>query len=62
MLHGNRQGRKNGRGFYTYKNSKKGKADASIYALLNSKRRYSDKLNKAAIIERCALAMINEAA
>ncbi|MBN1962253.1 MAG: fatty acid oxidation complex subunit alpha FadJ [Deltaproteobacteria bacterium] len=62
LLHDNRQGRKNGRGFYIYKNGKKGKADTSIYALCNSKRRYSENLSKAAIIERCTLAMINEAA
>lgn len=54
-----RLGRKNQKGFYTYKGKKK-EVDASVYALLphGSERRRFDRTEMA---ERCALQMVNEA-
>jgi 3-hydroxyacyl-CoA dehydrogenase/enoyl-CoA hydratase/3-hydroxybutyryl-CoA epimerase len=56
-----RLGRKNGRGFYTYRDGKKGPADASIYALMGQGRQ-RQSLAPYEIYERLACALVNEAA
>ncbi|MET0555143.1 MAG: fatty acid oxidation complex subunit alpha FadJ [Vicinamibacteria bacterium] len=60
VIEDGRQGRKNGRGFYTYGKGKK-QADASVYALLpgGAARRPVDP---AEIRDRCVFAFLNEAA
>ncbi|HET9554690.1 MAG TPA: fatty acid oxidation complex subunit alpha FadJ [Anaeromyxobacteraceae bacterium] len=64
-LHGvvaaGRQGRKNGKGFYRYAGGKKQGVDESVYDLLPGGRTRR-KLDRAAIAERLALALVNEAA
>jgi 3-hydroxyacyl-CoA dehydrogenase/enoyl-CoA hydratase/3-hydroxybutyryl-CoA epimerase len=57
-----RQGRKNGRGFYRYDAPKHGHrpVDTSVYSVLGVTPGTS--LSASAIVERCALMMINEAA
>ncbi len=55
-----RKGRKGGRGFYHYDASgTKGKVDESIYQLLAQPERRP--VDAAEIVERCVLAMVNEA-
>jgi 3-hydroxyacyl-CoA dehydrogenase/enoyl-CoA hydratase/3-hydroxybutyryl-CoA epimerase len=56
-----RKGRKGGRGFYHYDASgEKGKVDESVYQLLAHPERHP--VDDAEIVERCVLAMVNEAA
>ena len=56
-----RLGRKNGRGFYSYADGKKGGIDESVYRVIgqDSKRK---AFAKEVIAERLSLAMVNEAA
>jgi len=55
-----RTGRKGGKGFYRYDASgKKGKVDESVYDLIGGDRR---EIPDDEIVERCVLAMVNEAA
>lgn len=54
-----RMGRKNGKGFYTYADGKKGAPDEAVYALLGNPPR--KQMPKAEIQERLALVMVNEA-
>jgi 3-hydroxyacyl-CoA dehydrogenase/enoyl-CoA hydratase/3-hydroxybutyryl-CoA epimerase len=56
-----RLGRKNGRGFYTYRDGKRGAADASVYALMGQGRQ-RQSLAPYEIYERLACALVNEAA
>lgn len=63
LLADQRHGRKNGRGFYLYgagKKAKEKKVDASVYALLGLEPKKSLPADE--IAQRCALAMVNEAA
>jgi len=54
-----RTGRKGGSGFYRYDpTGKKGGVDESVYELIGAQRR---DLNREEIVERCVLAMVNEA-
>ncbi len=54
-----RTGRKGGSGFYRYDpTGKKGGVDESVYQVIGVQRR---ELNREEIIERCVLAMVNEA-
>lgn len=59
LLKDNRKGRKSGKGFYTYKGSKKKEVDKSVYKLL--KLTPESKLNDKEIAMRCLLPMLNEA-
>jgi 3-hydroxyacyl-CoA dehydrogenase/enoyl-CoA hydratase/3-hydroxybutyryl-CoA epimerase len=55
-----RTGRKGGSGFYRYEaDGKKGKVDESIYQIIGGQRR---EIAAEEIVERCVLAMVNEAA
>lgn len=55
-----RTGRKGSSGFYRYDRSgAKGPVDATIYGVIGGERR---PIDKAEIVERCVLAMVNEAA
>jgi 3-hydroxyacyl-CoA dehydrogenase / enoyl-CoA hydratase / 3-hydroxybutyryl-CoA epimerase len=55
-----RTGRKGGKGFYRYDESgKKGAVDESVYELIGGERR---EVAADEIVERCVLAMVNEAA
>jgi 3-hydroxyacyl-CoA dehydrogenase / enoyl-CoA hydratase / 3-hydroxybutyryl-CoA epimerase len=55
-----RPGRKGGKGFYRYDESgKKGAVDESVYELIGGERR---EVAADEIVERCVLAMVNEAA
>ena len=55
-----RTGRKGGNGFYRYDDSgKKGAVDTSVYDVIGGVRR---EIDRAEIVERCVLAMVNEAA
>ena len=55
-----RTGRKGGKGFYRYDaDGKKGTVDETIYELIGGQRR---EMLAAEIVERCVLAMVNEAA
>lgn len=56
----NRKGRKNGRGFFTYENGKKGAVDESVYAFFGERKGQAD-VPKSQIQDRIALQMINEA-
>jgi 3-hydroxyacyl-CoA dehydrogenase/enoyl-CoA hydratase/3-hydroxybutyryl-CoA epimerase len=58
ILEDGRQGRKNGRGFYTYSGRKK-RVDESVYALLPAERR---PMEAREIQERLVYAFLNEAA
>ncbi|WP_018984501.1 fatty acid oxidation complex subunit alpha FadJ [Salinimonas chungwhensis] len=62
VLEDNRKGKKNGKGFYKYDDSKdSGKeVDESIYSLLNIEP--SSSKSEQEIAERCVLMMLNEAA
>ncbi|HEY6830648.1 MAG TPA: fatty acid oxidation complex subunit alpha FadJ [Gemmatimonadaceae bacterium] len=54
-----RTGRKGGSGFYRYDpTGKKGGVDESVYEVIGVQRR---ELNREEIVERCVLAMVNEA-
>jgi 3-hydroxyacyl-CoA dehydrogenase / enoyl-CoA hydratase / 3-hydroxybutyryl-CoA epimerase len=54
-----RTGRKGGNGFYLYDDEgKKGQVDASVYEVIGGERR---ETSPAEIVERCVLAMVNEA-
>lgn len=55
-----RLGRKNGRGFYTYQDGKKGGPDAGIARLLGT--RPPQEIDEARIRDRLVFAMLNEAA
>ncbi len=58
LLNDGRKGRKNGKGFYTYKGKKK-QVDSSVYKLL--KVIPESVLNEDTIAKRCVLLMLNEA-
>lgn len=61
ILADGRKGKKNGKGFYLYDGKKPGKAvDESVYGLLGVTP--SSTLNEKAVVERCVLMMLNEAA
>jgi 3-hydroxyacyl-CoA dehydrogenase/enoyl-CoA hydratase/3-hydroxybutyryl-CoA epimerase len=53
-----RLGRKNGKGFYTYDNGKRGEVDPDIYKLIGAKDGAS--VSKDEMIDRCVLGYINE--
>lgn len=55
-----RQGRKNGRGFYFYKDGHKTGADGSVYRLLGV--RHATEVDPARVRDRLIYAMLNEAA
>jgi 3-hydroxyacyl-CoA dehydrogenase/enoyl-CoA hydratase/3-hydroxybutyryl-CoA epimerase len=55
-----RLGRKNGRGFYFYKDGKKSGADGSVYRLLGV--RGATEVDEARVADRLVYAMLNEAA
>lgn len=60
MVADGRQGRKNGRGFFTYgEDGKKGAPDESVYAVIGSPA--AKTLPRTEIQERLALTMVNEA-
>jgi 3-hydroxyacyl-CoA dehydrogenase/enoyl-CoA hydratase/3-hydroxybutyryl-CoA epimerase len=60
VVEAGRTGRKGGSGFYRYESDgKKGKVDASVYEIVGGTRR---EIPRAEIVERCVLAMVNEAA
>jgi len=60
VVAGGRTGRKGKRGFYKYDDAgKKGRVDESVYELIGGERR---EIAAQEIIERCVLAMLNEAA
>jgi 3-hydroxyacyl-CoA dehydrogenase/enoyl-CoA hydratase/3-hydroxybutyryl-CoA epimerase len=60
VVAGGRTGRKGKRGFYTYDDAgKKGRVDESVYELIDGERR---EVAAQEIIERCVLALLNEAA
>ena len=54
-----RLGRKNGKGFYTYADGKKGSPDTSVYPLL-VKDGAGKKPTKEEILDRCNLLFVNE--
>jgi 3-hydroxyacyl-CoA dehydrogenase / enoyl-CoA hydratase / 3-hydroxybutyryl-CoA epimerase len=55
-----RTGRKGSSGFYRYAaNGAKGPVDSSVYSVIGGERR---QIDKAEIVDRCVLAMLNEAA
>ncbi|WP_238928507.1 fatty acid oxidation complex subunit alpha FadJ [Vibrio sp. S17_S38] len=58
LLKDNRKGRKNGKGFYTYKGKKK-EVDKSVYSLLKLKP--ESILSEEVVAMRCVLLMLNEA-
>lgn len=60
LIEDDRMGRKNGRGFYTYTDGKRGNVDESVYAALGLEPRLP--VSKADVTERLSLAFINEAA
>jgi 3-hydroxyacyl-CoA dehydrogenase/enoyl-CoA hydratase/3-hydroxybutyryl-CoA epimerase len=63
MLADGRHGRKSRKGFYLYKRTnkrKKRKVDESVYKALGVKARLP--IDEQEIVERCVLAMVNEAA
>ncbi len=59
LLNDGRKGRKAGKGFYSYKGSKKKEVDKSVYKLLNLTP--EAKLSHRDIAMRCLLPMLNEA-
>ncbi|MBY8060487.1 fatty acid oxidation complex subunit alpha FadJ [Vibrio fluvialis] len=59
LLNDGRKGRKSGKGFYSYKGSKKKEVDKSVYKLL--KLTPESKFNDKDIALRCILPMLNEA-
>jgi 3-hydroxyacyl-CoA dehydrogenase/enoyl-CoA hydratase/3-hydroxybutyryl-CoA epimerase len=60
VVEAGRTGRKGGNGFYRYgSDGSKGSVDASIYELIGGQRR---DIPAEEIVERCVLAMVNEAA
>jgi 3-hydroxyacyl-CoA dehydrogenase/enoyl-CoA hydratase/3-hydroxybutyryl-CoA epimerase len=69
LLHDDRKGKKNGRGFYAYGpagEKRKREVDASVYAVLGVERTTTRRVNGRAlpaeeIQMRCALQMVNEA-
>lgn len=62
VLGDDRQGRKNGRGFYDYSEDSKGKrVDASIYQIMEIPNPGRTELSRKGIAERVILTMLNEA-
>ena len=62
VINDNRQGRKNGRGFYDYSPAAKGKrVDQSIYAVMGVSEPGSVSLKAEEIVDRVVLSMLNEA-
>ncbi|MEY4632240.1 MAG: Fatty oxidation complex, alpha subunit FadJ [Pseudomonadota bacterium] len=57
-----RLGRKNGKGFYLYKDGKKGAVDQEIYKFLDPKSASSAGATTAEIAERCLMVFVNESA
>jgi 3-hydroxyacyl-CoA dehydrogenase/enoyl-CoA hydratase/3-hydroxybutyryl-CoA epimerase len=58
-----RTGRKGGKGFYRYgPDGKKGGVDESVYQIIGGERREGASIAVEEIVERCVLAMVNEAA
>lgn len=55
-----RLGRKNNKGFYTYDNGKKGRADNSIYELIGVDRSRQPSISTDEIVDRCVLQFVNE--
>ena len=56
-----RLGRKNGKGFYTYVDGKKGEPDSSIYELIGAKADGKEaKITTDEIVDRCLLVFVNE--
>ncbi|RBP50777.1 short chain enoyl-CoA hydratase /3-hydroxyacyl-CoA dehydrogenase [Arenicella xantha] len=63
VLNDDRQGRKNGRGFYDYSESSKGKrVDETIYQVMQVSNHGRTELSRKDIAERIMLTMLNEAA
>ncbi len=63
VLNDDRQGKKNGRGFYDYSDSSKGKnVDSSIYDVMGVHNAGRTELSRIEITERIVLTMLNEAA
>ena len=60
VLESGRLGRKNGKGFYTYGDAKKKVVDVTVYDVLPGGRSRK-KIDRAEIVERCVLQMVNEA-
>ncbi len=59
LIEDGRKGRKNGRGFYTYQDGKKGGVDTSVYDVLAVKP--TTRLVRSEIQDRIVLALVNEA-
>ncbi len=59
MVEDDRMGRKNGRGFFTYEDGKKGKPDESVYGLIGDPE--PKEVPEADVQERLGLTMVNEA-
>jgi 3-hydroxyacyl-CoA dehydrogenase/enoyl-CoA hydratase/3-hydroxybutyryl-CoA epimerase len=63
VLNDDRQGKKNGRGFYDYSEKSKGKkVDRSIYQIMGVSNAGRTELSRVEITERILLTMLNEAA
>jgi 3-hydroxyacyl-CoA dehydrogenase/enoyl-CoA hydratase/3-hydroxybutyryl-CoA epimerase len=63
VLNDDRKGKKNGKGFYDYSESSKGKnVDSSIYAIMGIENPGRTELSRTEITERIILTMLNEAA
>lgn len=63
VLNDDRKGKKNGRGFYDYSESSKGKnVDRSIYAVMGIENPGRTELSRTEITERIVLTMLNESA
>ncbi|MBA3889248.1 MAG: fatty acid oxidation complex subunit alpha FadJ [Gemmatimonadaceae bacterium] len=61
VVESGRTGRKGGKGFYLYgSNGKKGDVDTSIYEVMGGRERRDIEASE--VVERCVLAMVNEAA
>lgn len=57
-----RLGKKNGKGFYLYRDGKRGSADPAVAAMVTRGARPAGSLTDQMIVERCVLLMIKEAA
>lgn len=63
VLDDDRKGKKNGRGFYDYSDSSKGKrVDESIYQVMGVENHGRKEISRADITERVVFSMLNEAA